>query len=1063
MILSVSQLQSKWDKEKEYYKSQEVGSGVQKFIKDVLKCPDIFCLNEGRLSTPLEKRKNEFIEEFKTLGKRKVDIAIFLSSEIIIPIEVEQYTNIEKGEKQLFQYQEDLDKKYGILTDGFYWRFYNNNIYRLFNLDQLFQETRTFIEFWKEYIKPENYYLSLFEEKGQLLLFEAKLYVEEYKEFFFKDITNLISSLKEKLKIEGYFEGVEKKEKEKKAIEITYAYIIQFILYKTLVDNEFGEFKKEFSEIQKGIYECLKVNQFGKILGIIKGISDRISKNIYRPFAEEQDFITNKLLELFTKPKNELHEVSPWLDIFVFIKKYNFINVKNEIFGFIYENYLKELYQDKKKGQYFTDPAIVDLILDEISYVPKTINNRLGNDKHKKYVSIIDPSCGSGTFLYSAVNRIMNTFFDYSKDSSKKIEELINENIFGLDIEEFPLYLAEMSMLMRMLTIIVSEKYNNPVDKKIKVFKTKDSISEFMDTALKYTSVEIREAFAESYGQPLLFDKIDLGYVSYVRDEEDLKELKSSLENRPSFPRRRFDFVVGNPPYISYNECAKSNLLCIKLIKDKEIKMSDIYGFNLNTVPSRIKTYPPKPNLYAFFIALGLALLKEEGKISYIIPQTVLSANDLDVLRYHLSKYTTIEKIITFNGRMFLGRGLRQKRPIPTSSLIFVAKKSIPKSTHSVEVINYFDEEEQEVEKCVANIRNNKNTITKEIKQSDLLENVDNWNYLTKSKETIEFLKTYKGYTDSFDIYRLFENSMPRFNAKFYFDVGFILDKKYYTENKKSGYYGILDFKACKGYSIFEPKLYYPDDNSKIELTRSNQGHVTLSPKYKIVWRIKNPEKFMIIDQPIIFNMGTSSLITSDNKKEMFYILSLLNSPVTRVILEAYLKIQSEKEYLVAILPLKKYIRVPIINKENEHIKKEIIKYTEKLIELERTKLQNLADFSNLLTQKFDCVKIDDNHLILERNNKRNVIKIRDKVEIIKKELSLFLEKSDKDYISLEELKSLYIVDLKSQDEIKSYIDNLVFALYFKINLDSLDFEKADRIAKMCEKSKYYKIMRFSL
>ena len=54
------------------------------------------------------------------------------------------------------------------------------------------------------------------------------------------------------------------------------------------------------------------------------------------------------------------------------MKKFDFSNVKNDIFGFIYENYLKELYEDKDKGQYFTDPDLVDFMLNEMGY---TINN----------------------------------------------------------------------------------------------------------------------------------------------------------------------------------------------------------------------------------------------------------------------------------------------------------------------------------------------------------------------------------------------------------------------------------------------------------------------------------------------------------------------------------------------------------------------------------------------------------------------------------------------------------------------------------------------------------------
>jgi len=160
------ELKNKWNKEKEAYKIQEVGSGVQIFVKDTLQSEDVFALRKGLKSTVLEKRKSEFLEEEKTKEQRKADIVIYISSDIIIPVEIEKYQNIEAGTKQLLNYQADLDKKYGILTDGFTWRFYNNNIFREFNLNQILDETELFLEFWKEYIKPEFYYLLFFEPFG---------------------------------------------------------------------------------------------------------------------------------------------------------------------------------------------------------------------------------------------------------------------------------------------------------------------------------------------------------------------------------------------------------------------------------------------------------------------------------------------------------------------------------------------------------------------------------------------------------------------------------------------------------------------------------------------------------------------------------------------------------------------------------------------------------------------------------------------------------------------------------------------------------------------------------
>lgn len=262
--------------------------------------------------------------------------------------------------------------------------------------------------------------------------------------------------------------------------------------------------------------------------------------------------------------KKRIDNVSVWLDILLFIYRYNFTNVQNEIFGYIYENYLKDLYSNENKGQFFTNPHIVDFMLDEIGYTKQNIQARFENGKDT--ISIIDPACGSGTFLYNACYRIIDAFYHENKKSSELAEQLIQENVFGLDISEFPLYLAEMSLLMRMLPIIVHENYNNPIEQKIKVFKTKDSIAEFLNTMihepLNLTKKE------DSKTQLTFFDytKVqDLGYQSHMRDTNDLHSLKQSLAHTTKIVRKRFDYVIGNPPYISYNECASQKLLFFDL------------------------------------------------------------------------------------------------------------------------------------------------------------------------------------------------------------------------------------------------------------------------------------------------------------------------------------------------------------------------------------------------------------------------------------------------------------------------------------------------------------------
>lgn len=1061
MSFKISELKKKWNQEKEYYRKQEVGSGVQSFVKNILESTDIFNLNEGKLSTNNLNRRNEFIHEKNAKERRRADFYIYINPEIAIPVEVECYENIQVGEKQLFNYQKDFDKHYGILTDGFTWRFYNNNLFKVFSLGDILDDTQLFLTFWKEYTKPEFYYLSFFEKVGQLALIEeTKLHVDNNRQLFFEDITQLIRGFKNKLKIEGYLEGSDKKSKEKKAIELTYAYIIQFILYKTLVDNDFDDFAKEFEIIVEKIHQFLKQKRYKDIFGITEGISANISKNIYRPFTKEQEFIKDKIQELYHRVENSLSDVSPWLDIFIFIKKYNFANVKNEIFGYIYENYLKELYEESNKGQYFTDPAIVNFMLEQVGYTPNNLVKRLDLDPDGDYISIIDPSCGSGTFLYSATDQIINSIPNGSEDSSRKIEELINNNVYGLDIEEFPLYLAEMSILMRMLPLIINEKYNNPIDKKIKVFKTMDSVSEFMDTALRNTlndqSLEFQKK-SKSPGQIQLFtDKLDLGYSSYVRDEGDLDEMKKSLENQPEVPRRRFDYVIGNPPYISYNECSQQGVMIVKLIQSKKASMGDIYGVNLNTVPGRIKAYSPKPNLYAFFIALGIALLKDNGKLCYIIPQTILSANDLDVLRHHLSKYTTIEKIITFNSPLFVGRGLKQKNVIATSSMIFVISKNTPSLENYVEVIDYKGTDDN-AEDTFKNIKSNKKITKKKIRQQDLLVNVANWNFIKQDNEYVEFYSLYKRNSMDMSSYR----AQLKANEDFSFDGGVIIDTGHIAKNITENAYELFEYKNNNWglFSVSKSNLYYLV-TSPIKFPEGSQGIETFRKKYKIIWRTRFTNNFQFTDRNILLINNQSLLVSSNSEDELLYLFALLNSSINKLVLEKNLKQENEKNYLIPLRAVKSYIRIPNLVGNNAYIKKEVIDLCKKLLNLEKPILADFVDFSKVMIQKLDKVHVKGNNLVLGKDSEKIELPIKKDASLVDKIIEARYGQDDLNLegetIALSELTSLPAIDFEKQKEIKNLIDNLVFCLYFNVGVPKDKVSNADFVKSLCEKNKFY-------
>jgi len=996
--MTIKELKNKWRQNTEFYQQQEVGSGVHSFVKDVFLSSNFFDLEE------ITKKTNKFatfVHEAEKKKEGQPDFVLFISEEVSIPVEVKRYGNINEGVKQLLRYQLDYSKQFGILTDGYEWRFYRSSTYRKFTIDDFFEKLSEFLLFWKDYVKSENYYLEIF-NPAEKSLFAEKLDLNdpENRKVFFEDITHLIENFKTKMQTLGIWGNAKNVEENKIAVETAYTFLIQFILFKTIVDTGLKNYIQWYKKLHEIIKKyLLEHDNYQSILLHIKGIADFISSHIYKPFKEEQEAINNKI---FTNFKNEytIDDISAWLDILLFIDKYRFDNLRNEIFGFIYENYLKDLYGDKNKGQYFTAPEVVNLMLEEIGYTSDELENAYSQ------LSIIDPSCGAGTFLYSAVDKIIETYNKKNTEKDAKvITELVKNNIFGLDIEEFPLYLAEMSILMRLLPLIINDNYENSISEKIKVFKTKDSISEFLDAGLVEKQAEI--------DYPQLFSLTDLGYPSFMRDNKNLQEMIESMQGANG-KRMRFDFVVGNPPYVGLNECYKNNIPFAVYMREKnpdgtqnenkKLYMNNVYGVNLHSIPNKAKKGRPNPNLYSFFIALGLALLKKEGKLCYIIPQTLLTANDYDVIRYHLAKNTTIEKLLTFEDNLFIDRGLKENKPVATSSLIFIVSKKLPEENHKVTIVNYdyYFKKKGESFKDYFSGKNKRKR--KEILQKELLQNVENWNFITQNNNDIKFIADYIKKTDDFSVYYTHSVSISKFQSNFYFDGGYSIDEqKILTE--KSDY--IYPKTNNKYFSIKEIKGYWKNERQgksphQIGLRQGNQAYNLLDARYKILWTHTNAKRFFFTDKPVIWARNQFNAIGGNNHHEMFYLFALLNSSINFSVLRKNLKSENEKNFTLALKSVKQYIRIPKITTENQPIKAKIIELTEKMLDLENT---------------------TDNSLIFNRQE-----------------------------ITLQELRNLEAINFEDQEQLKKHIDNLVFALYFEIEIPKNKLDNFEFVQEECEK-----------
>jgi type I restriction-modification system DNA methylase subunit len=196
-----------------------------------------------------------------------------------------------------------------------------------------------------------------------------------------------------------------------------------------------------------------------------------------------------------------------------FLNQYDFSNVKRDVFKHVYQHHMDS--QERKRiGEYYTPDEVVNYILNRVDFK---------SSRDLRQVNLIDPSCGSGTFLVEAINR--------AKDSANKLspKEIIlmvagrqngqtreKGSIFGFDIMPFAVYLCESNLLFQLIKEISAIKQREP----------------------NFNLDKFQVYRANSLLPPSTEETMD----SYIADVE-----VSEIE---AVRRMKFQYIVGNPPYV---------------------------------------------------------------------------------------------------------------------------------------------------------------------------------------------------------------------------------------------------------------------------------------------------------------------------------------------------------------------------------------------------------------------------------------------------------------------------------------------------------------------------------
>lgn len=147
------------------------------------------------------------------------------------------------------------------------------------------------------------------------------------------------------------------------------------------------------------------------------------------------------------------------------VLKFDFSRIEGDPLGNLYQRYFDPETR-KALGEFYTPQPVIDYIMDGVDY-----NIGVSGER------IIDPACGSGTFLVEAVNRYLEDVRRYNDDPDwgKHLTELCTRpHIVGLDIHPFAVLMAQIRFMVAILPEYREAKQNSEdfTIRRLPIFRT---------------------------------------------------------------------------------------------------------------------------------------------------------------------------------------------------------------------------------------------------------------------------------------------------------------------------------------------------------------------------------------------------------------------------------------------------------------------------------------------------------------------------------------------------------------------------------------------------------------
>jgi len=368
---------------------------------------------------------------------------------------------------------------------------------------------------------------------------------------------------------------------------------------------------------------------------------------------------------------------------------YVFKLIPTDILGQVYERFLGKVIHltaghqarveekpevRKAGGVYYTPTYIVEYIVQNT--VGKLLEKK--TPKEAAELKIVDPACGSGSFLLGAYQCLLDWHVDwYNRNEPEKWvkgaspavyqaqggewklttaekKRILLANLHGVDIDPQAVEVTKLSLLLKVL----EDESQESIGQQLSLLK---------ERALPDLGCNIQcgnSLIGPDYYQE---KQLSMGFA-----EEEERARVNAFDWRAAFPqvfaKGGFDAVIGNPPY----GASFTNLDEMYFIKN-------------------YSTFVKTKDVYTTFIERGLKLLRESGYISFIIPSAWMGGPQYATLRDFILKFQ-INKILLLPFNIFSEAYVdtvifvfRNQKPINYFSETFIYPKKLKLSKISIE------------------------------------------------------------------------------------------------------------------------------------------------------------------------------------------------------------------------------------------------------------------------------------------------------------------------------------------------------------------------------------------